>query len=87
MKEVLSANDAFPVMIESLAADKDFKMPLNRSIFEQWCSHLLARVTKPIDAALADAKMTLVRVIPIMFELFFRAGAAAITARLIRFIQ
>ena len=48
-------------MIESLAADKDFKMPLNRTVFEQWTAHLLARVTKPIDDALADAKLTLVR--------------------------
>ena len=58
---MLSANDAFPLMIESLAADKDVKMPLNRTSFEHWCMHLLTRVTKPIDAALADANLKLVR--------------------------
>ena len=61
VKEVLSANELFPLTIESLAADKDFKLPLNRTSFEQWCMPLFARVTAPIDAALADAGMTLVR--------------------------
>jgi molecular chaperone DnaK (HSP70) len=61
VKEVLSANDMFPVSIESLAVDKDFRMPLNRALLEEWCAPLLARVTKPIDAALADAGLTKVR--------------------------
>lgn len=58
VKEILSVNDEYPVVVESLAADKDFKMNVKRTDFELWSADLLAKVLLPIEEALADANLT-----------------------------
>ena len=58
VKEILSVNDEYPVVIESLAADKDFKMNVKRSDLEAWSAAVLARVLDPIEQALKDANLT-----------------------------
>lgn len=58
IKEILSVNDEYPVVFESLANDKDFKMSVKRTDLEAWSAGVLAHVLKPIEDALADAGMT-----------------------------
>ena len=60
MKEILSVNDEYPVVVEALANDKDFKMNVKRSDLELWSADVLAHVLTPVEDALADANMTLV---------------------------
>lgn len=59
VKEVLSANTEFPVKAEQLYADVDLNTKVSRAEFEAACEDLFARVTVPIDKALAMAGMTL----------------------------
>lgn len=62
VKEILSANDEYPVTVEALANDKDFKMgAVKRTDFELWAKDVLAEVLTPIKDALADANLTKVR--------------------------
>jgi hypothetical protein len=51
-------NEEYPVVFESLANDKDFKMSVKRTDLEAWSAGVLANVVKPIEDALADAGMT-----------------------------
>jgi len=59
IKEVLSANMEFPVKAEQLHAETDLNTKVTRAEFEAACESLFARLTAPIDAALANANMTL----------------------------
>ena len=54
-KEVLSANEEIPVTLESLHNDNDLRVKVSRAWLEEAGKHLFARLTKPIDRALADA--------------------------------
>jgi hypoxia up-regulated 1 len=58
VKEVLSANPNIPVIIEALYDDKDLRTHMSREEFEQTCADLFARVTGPVEQALAFANMT-----------------------------
>ena len=57
-KHVLSANTEIPVKVNSLHDDLDFKMHITRTAFEEKAAGLLARITTPIDEALAKAELT-----------------------------
>ena len=57
VKEVLSANPEFPVKIEQLYKDVDLSTKVSRSDFEEVCADLFAKITGPIDTALAMAGM------------------------------
>ncbi|XP_054723805.1 hypoxia up-regulated protein 1-like [Uloborus diversus] len=57
VKKVLSANTEHMAQVESLLDDKDFKLPITRSEFEELCSDLFERVTKPVETALASANL------------------------------
>ena len=59
VKEVLSANNEYPVKAEQLHADVDLVTKVTRADFEEACADLFSRLTAPIDAALAMANMTL----------------------------
>lgn len=59
IKEVLSANNEFPFKAEQLHADVDLTTKITRAEFEDACSDLIARLTKPIEGALAMANLTL----------------------------
>jgi molecular chaperone DnaK (HSP70) len=57
VKEVLSANTEFPVKAEQLHDNTDLNTKVTRADFEEACADLFARVTKPIDDALAHANL------------------------------
>ena len=59
IKEVLSANNEYPVKAEQLHADVDLITKVTRSEFETACTDLFSRITEPIDRALAMANLTL----------------------------
>ncbi|CAM9761396.1 unnamed protein product [Chrysoparadoxa australica] len=59
LKEVLSANNEMPITVQSLHDDVDFTTTVTRSHFEQASADLFAKVTKPVEDALAAAGMTL----------------------------
>lgn len=59
VKEVLSANQEYPVKAEQLHADVDLVTKVTRAEFEELCDDLFSRLTLPIDAALKMANMTL----------------------------
>mmetsp|Transcript_28468 Transcript_28468/g.48847 ORF Transcript_28468/g.48847 Transcript_28468/m.48847 type:complete len:933 (-) Transcript_28468:116-2914(-) len=59
VKEILSANVEFPVKAESLHADVDLNTKVTRAEFEAACEDLFARITQPIDQALARANLKL----------------------------
>lgn len=59
VKEILSANVEFPVKAESLHADVDLNTKVTRAEFEAACEDLFARITLPIDQALARANLKL----------------------------
>lgn len=59
VKEILSANNEFPVKAEQLHADVDLNTKVTRAEFEAACEDLFARITGPIDQALARANLTL----------------------------
>mmetsp|Transcript_23165 Transcript_23165/g.34484 ORF Transcript_23165/g.34484 Transcript_23165/m.34484 type:complete len:958 (-) Transcript_23165:52-2925(-) len=59
VKHVLSANNDFPIFIDSLYDDTNYQSHLSRSKFEEICHDLLERSTVPIQTALKAANMTL----------------------------
>lgn len=58
VKEVLSANNEYPVKAEQLHADTDLVTKVTRAEFEEACKDLFARLTDPIDKALAMANIS-----------------------------
>lgn len=62
VKKVLSANTEHNAQVESLLDDKDFKCPITRTEFEELCSDLFDRVTKPVEAALKSSNLDLVHI-------------------------
>ena len=58
-KHVLSANTEIPVKVNSLHDDADLSFLMTRQAFEDMAAPLFARVTAPIEEALAFANMTL----------------------------
>ena len=59
LKKVLSANASAPLNIESLMNDVDVQSMLKREDLEDLIKPLLARVTAPLEQALADAKLNI----------------------------
>lgn len=59
VKEVLSANNEYPIKIEQLHAEVDLATKFTRTEFEAACASLFARVTTSIEEALRMADMTL----------------------------
>ncbi|KAI7211488.1 Heat shock protein [Hortaea werneckii] len=57
LKKVLSANAAAPISVESIMEDKDVSGFLKRDELEALMKPLLERCTKPLEQALADAKL------------------------------
>ncbi|RMX70754.1 hypothetical protein D0869_16329, partial [Hortaea werneckii] len=57
LKKVLSANAAAPISVESIMEDKDVSGFLKRDELEGLMKPLLERCTKPLEQALADAKL------------------------------
>lgn len=57
-KQVLSANNDFPIFIDGLMNDVSYQGHLNRAKFEELCHDLLNVATEPINAALKAAKVT-----------------------------
>mmetsp|Transcript_12702 Transcript_12702/g.12343 ORF Transcript_12702/g.12343 Transcript_12702/m.12343 type:complete len:926 (+) Transcript_12702:120-2897(+) len=62
VKEVLSANNEFPVKAEQLHDETDLNTKITRVEFEAACEDLFARLTAPIDAALKMADIDLSKV-------------------------
>lgn len=62
VKEVLSANSEYPIKAEQLHADVDLITKITRAEFEEACQDLFARLTDPIDRALAVANLTLAEI-------------------------
>lgn len=58
-KHVLSANTEIPIYIDALYDDTSYKSLISRAKFEEFSHDLLTRTTKPIEAALKAANMTL----------------------------
>ena len=58
LKKVLSANQQAPMSIESLMNDVDVNAMITRQEFEAMVENLLAKVTSPLERALAEAKLT-----------------------------
>jgi len=59
VKHVLSANNDFPVFIDSLHDNTNYHSHMSRATFEEICHDLLVRSTSPIEEALKAANMTL----------------------------
>ena len=59
LKKVLSANTEAPLNVESIMNDVDAASSLKREDFEQMVSHLLDRVSVPLDAALKNSGLTI----------------------------
>eukprot|EP00554_Chaetoceros_debilis_P015982 CAMPEP_0194125220 /NCGR_PEP_ID=MMETSP0150-20130528/59348_1 /TAXON_ID=122233 /ORGANISM="Chaetoceros debilis, Strain MM31A-1" /LENGTH=964 /DNA_ID=CAMNT_0038819017 /DNA_START=201 /DNA_END=3095 /DNA_ORIENTATION=+ len=59
VKHVLSANNDFPVFIDSLHDNTNYHSHMSRATFEEICHDLLERSTAPIEEALKAANMTL----------------------------
>ena len=59
VKEVLSANGEYPVKSEQLHEEVDLITKVTRAEFEEACTDLFARLTAPIEKALAMANLTL----------------------------
>ena len=57
-KEVLSANKEAYFYVEGLLDDIDFRVLVERSVFESKCSDLLIHLTAVIDTVLSKAKKT-----------------------------
>lgn len=55
VKEILSANEEFPLTIESLTGDIDFRARITRTKFLELAAPLLARVTAPLQSVLDQA--------------------------------
>lgn len=59
VKHVLSANTDIPVFIDALHDDVNYQTHISRAKFEEICHDLLERASKPIEAALKMANVTL----------------------------
>ncbi|KAH7927208.1 actin-like ATPase domain-containing protein [Leucogyrophana mollusca] len=59
VKAILSANSDAMSTVESVAFDIDFKAKVTRAEFERACLDLQGRFARPIDDALARARLTL----------------------------
>jgi len=59
VKHVLSANSDIPVFIDALQDDVNYQTHISRAKFEEICHDLLERASKPIEAALKMANVTL----------------------------
>jgi len=57
LKKILSANSSGPINIESLMNDVDVRGMLKRDELEELVRPLLDRATKPLEQALAEAKL------------------------------
>ena len=57
-KEVLSANEAFPVSLEGVLPDVDFRLNLNRTLLETLAAPLWPRVTALVEAVLGQAGLS-----------------------------
>ena len=62
VKEVLSANNAYPIKAEQLHDNIDLITDITRLEFENACDELFARLTAPIDKALAMANLSLANI-------------------------
>ena len=62
VKEVLSANNAYPIKAEQLHDNIDLITDITRLEFENACDDLFARLTVPIDKALAMANLSLANI-------------------------
>ena len=58
VKKVLSANQKFPITIQSLHEDKDFRSMVTREEFETMAKGLFERVLTPVKDALTMANLT-----------------------------
>ena len=58
-KHVLSANNDFPIFIDSLMSDVSYQSHIDRATFEQLAHDLLKSATVPIKTALSSAKLTI----------------------------
>lgn len=58
-KHVLSANTDIPIFIDSLYDDINYQTHITRPIIEDLCRDLFSRSTKPIQAAMKSANLTL----------------------------
>ena len=58
VKEVLSANNEYPVKLEQLHDDTDLVTKITRADYEQACADLFDRILEPINQALAFANMS-----------------------------
>ena len=59
VKEVLSANNEYPVKLEQLHDDTDLSTKITRADFEAYCADVFASVTEPIEQALRMANISL----------------------------
>ena len=59
VKEVLSANNEYPIKAEQLHADVDLITKVTRTELEEACADLFARITTPIQTALDMANISL----------------------------
>ncbi|KAG6496417.1 heat shock 70 kDa protein 17-like [Zingiber officinale] len=58
-KEILSANTAAPISVESLLDDIDFRSTISREKFEELCSDLWERALVPVKEVLKHSGLTL----------------------------
>lgn len=58
VKEILSANNEYPVKLEQLHDDTDLVTKITRADYEQACADLFDRVLEPINQALAFANIS-----------------------------
>ena len=56
-------NFLFTSQIEGLLDDEDFKAPVTRAEFEELCTDLFDRISKPVKDALKASEVTWVRVL------------------------
>ncbi|XP_071692619.1 heat shock 70 kDa protein 17-like [Rutidosis leptorrhynchoides] len=54
-KEILSANTAAPISVESLLDDRDFRSTITRQKFEELCEDLWVRAVIPVKELLKDS--------------------------------
>ncbi|XP_003744014.1 hypoxia up-regulated protein 1 [Galendromus occidentalis] len=59
VKKILSANTEINAQVENVMEDIDLKVTVTRQEFEDMCADLFARVTQPIEDALASSEIGL----------------------------
>ena len=62
-------NFLFTPQIEGLLDDEDFKAPVTRAEFEELCTDLFDRISKPVKDALKASEVTWVRVMCSLFSI------------------